>query len=59
MTARDGTELTFAIFVADTGARRSSAAKDMDRPKGARSWNGKAKKLQQRLIERWDSLYGA
>lgn len=59
MTARDGTELTFAIFVADTGARRAIAAKDKDRPKGARKWNGRAKHLQQRLIERWDSLYGA
>ena len=59
LTARDGTELAFAIFVADTGARRAIAAQDKDRPKGARSWNGKAKKLQQRLIERWDSLYGA
>lgn len=59
LTARDGTVLTFAIFVADTGARRAIANKDRDRPKGARSWNGKAKRLQQRLIERWDSLYGA
>ncbi len=59
LRAHDGTELTFAIFVADTGARRKIAAKDKERPKGARSWNRRAKGLQQRLIERWDSLYGA
>ncbi|WP_127115487.1 D-alanyl-D-alanine carboxypeptidase/D-alanyl-D-alanine endopeptidase [Shimia sediminis] len=59
ITARDGTELTFAIFVADTGARRVIATQDKERPKGARSWNRKAKGLQQRLIERWDNLYGA
>lgn len=59
LKAHDGTDLAFAIFVADTGARRAIAAKDKERPKGARSWNRKAKGLQQRLIERWDNLYGA
>ena len=57
--AHDGTELAFAIFVADTGKRGAIPAQDKERPKGARSWNGKAKGLQQRLIERWDGLYGA
>lgn len=59
LRAHDGTELAFAIFVADTGARDAIPAKDKERPKGARSWNRKAKGLQQRLIERWDGLYGA
>lgn len=57
--AHDGTELAFAIFVADTGKRGAIPAQNKERPKGARSWNGKAKGLQQRLIERWDGLYGA
>ena len=58
MTARDGTELAFAIFSADeaTGATISRAQRE--RPPGARSWNGRAKRLQQALIERWDALYG-
>lgn len=59
LKAHDGTELAFAIFVADTAARQAIAARDKERPKGARSWNRKAKGLQQRLIERWDGLYGA
>lgn len=59
LRAHDGTELAFAIFVADTGKRGAIPAQDKERPKGARSWNGKAKGLQQRLIERWDGLYGA
>ncbi|WP_299350949.1 D-alanyl-D-alanine carboxypeptidase/D-alanyl-D-alanine-endopeptidase [uncultured Shimia sp.] len=59
LKAQDGTQLTFAVFVADTAARRAIADKDKERPKGARAWNRKAKRLQQRLIERWDSLYGA
>ncbi|WP_322788014.1 D-alanyl-D-alanine carboxypeptidase/D-alanyl-D-alanine endopeptidase [Shimia gijangensis] len=59
LEAHDGTELAFAIFVADTGKRAAIPAQDKERPKGARAWNGKAKKLQQRLIERWDGLYGA
>ncbi|TKZ22404.1 D-alanyl-D-alanine carboxypeptidase/D-alanyl-D-alanine-endopeptidase [Shimia litoralis] len=57
--AHDGTLLAFAIFAADTSARRALRAEDRERPKGARTWNRKAKGLQQRLIERWDTLYGA
>lgn len=59
LRAHDGTELAFAIFVADTGRRNAIPPKNKERPKGARAWNKRAKGLQQRLIERWDSLYGA
>ncbi|MEQ9694360.1 D-alanyl-D-alanine carboxypeptidase/D-alanyl-D-alanine-endopeptidase [Shimia sp. SDUM112013] len=57
-TARDGTELAFAIFVVDSQARAAIKAADRERPPGARTWNRKAKQLQQKLIERWALLYG-
>ncbi|MDO6521488.1 D-alanyl-D-alanine carboxypeptidase/D-alanyl-D-alanine-endopeptidase [Shimia thalassica] len=59
MTAQDGTELAFAIFAVDADARRSIKEGERERPPGARTWNRKAKQLQQKLIERWDILYGA
>ena len=59
MTAPDGTELAFAIFAADTATRARIKRSDRDVPQGARSWNRKAKKLQQKLIERWGALYGS
>lgn len=59
MTAADGTELAFAIFAADQGARSRIKRANRERPEGARGWNRKAKKLQQKLIERWGSVYGS
>ncbi len=59
MTSADGTELAFAIFAADTDIRARIKRQDREVPKGARTWNGKAKRLQQQLIKRWDQLYGS
>jgi D-alanyl-D-alanine carboxypeptidase/D-alanyl-D-alanine-endopeptidase (penicillin-binding protein 4) len=59
MTAADGTELAFAIFIADTAARGRIKKADREVPAGARSWNKKSKQLQQKLIERWGTLYGS
>ena len=59
MTAADGTELAFAIFTADTQARSRIKRADRERPKGAKGWNRRSKKLQQALIERWGALYGS
>ena len=59
MTAADGTELAFAIFIADTATRARIKRADREVPAGARSWNRKSKQLQQKLIERWGSLYGS
>lgn len=58
MTARDGTELAFAIFTADQNARARISRAERERPQGARGWNRKSKQLQQQLIERWDAVYG-
>ncbi|MFV1443324.1 MULTISPECIES: D-alanyl-D-alanine carboxypeptidase/D-alanyl-D-alanine-endopeptidase [unclassified Phaeobacter] len=59
MTATDGTVLAFAIFSADQQARARIPRAERERPKGAQSWNRRAKKLQQSLIERWGRVYGS
>ncbi len=59
MTAPDGTELAFAIFAADT-RRRDALDKSIEgHPPGTRSWNRRAKRMQQKLIERWGAVYGS
>ena len=58
MRAPDGTELAFAIFAADEATRAKIKRSDRERPDGARGWNKRAKQLQQKLIERWGTLYG-
>ncbi|MEX0368368.1 MAG: D-alanyl-D-alanine carboxypeptidase/D-alanyl-D-alanine-endopeptidase, partial [Ruegeria sp.] len=59
MTARDGTEMAFAIFAADEATRSKIDRANRERPQGARSWNRRAKAMQQHLIERWGALYGS
>ncbi|MGY6411237.1 MAG: D-alanyl-D-alanine carboxypeptidase/D-alanyl-D-alanine endopeptidase [Alkalilacustris sp.] len=51
-------ELAFAIFAADLDARARIPADQRERPAGARDWSASARRLQQRLIERWGTLYG-
>lgn len=58
ITGQDGREMVFAIFAADTKKRAGISRADREGPPGARSWNRKAKRVQQGLIERWDALYG-
>ena len=52
-------ELAFAVFAADTKRRSGLTKAQRERPDGARSWNGRAKVLQQDLIDRWAVLFGA
>ncbi len=59
LNAPDGQVLAFAIFEADVNARERLIGPDRERPKGARTWNGRAKRLQQALIERWGAVYSA
>lgn len=59
MTAPDGTEMAFAIFTANTARRAKMDQNANERPPGARSWNRRAKQLQQDLIERWGMVYGS
>ncbi len=55
----DGTELAFAIFAANIARRDLLSREERERPPGASEWNVRAKTLQQALIERWGTLYGA
>lgn len=59
MTAPDGTELAFAIFAADEAARGRITKANREAPRGASSWNKRAKSMQQQLIERWSTLYSS
>lgn len=56
--APGGREIAFAIFSADLPRRARIAEADRDRPPGARDWAGRARALQQGLIERWAALVG-
>jgi D-alanyl-D-alanine carboxypeptidase/D-alanyl-D-alanine-endopeptidase (penicillin-binding protein 4) len=59
LTGPDGTEMAFAIFAADESIRATLTRAERERPAGGVSWNRRAKKMQQQLIERWGVLYGA
>ncbi|MEO9574886.1 MAG: D-alanyl-D-alanine carboxypeptidase/D-alanyl-D-alanine-endopeptidase [Lentilitoribacter sp.] len=58
MTAKDGRVMAFAIFAADEATRSRISKANRESPQGARSWNGRAKVMQQKLIDRWGLLYG-
>lgn len=53
----NGPDLAFVIFTADQAQRQALSPDQMERPKGARSWNRRSKTLQQDLIERWSQSY--
>ncbi len=57
MHAPDGRVMSFAIFAADAATRAALTRAQRERPRGAQSWNARAKKLQQQLIERWGLVY--
>ena len=57
MNAPGGQTLAFAIFAADETTRKRIAKADRESPRGAKSWNNRAKAMHQRLIQRWGQLY--
>lgn len=59
MTAADGTVLAFAIFVSDEKIRSRISKANREAPQGAKTYNTRAKKVQQKLIGRWGSVYGS
>lgn len=59
LTAPDGSELAFAIFAADTKRRAGLTRAQRARADGAKSWNTRAKRLQQALLKRWGAAYGS
>jgi len=52
-----GNELVFTIFAADLEARARGKAAGDEQPAGSISWNARAKRLQQRLLQRWALNY--
>jgi D-alanyl-D-alanine carboxypeptidase/D-alanyl-D-alanine-endopeptidase (penicillin-binding protein 4) len=58
LTAQDGTVMAFAIFASDQGRRAAIKREDREAPSGGRTWNRRAKRVQQALIERWGVMYG-
>jgi D-alanyl-D-alanine carboxypeptidase/D-alanyl-D-alanine-endopeptidase (penicillin-binding protein 4) len=59
ITAPDGTRLAFASFAADVPARIQAKALGLEVPRGARTFNARAKRLHQALIGRWAVVYGS
>ncbi|MDG1472315.1 MAG: D-alanyl-D-alanine carboxypeptidase/D-alanyl-D-alanine-endopeptidase [Ascidiaceihabitans sp.] len=59
MEVSDGTVLVFAIFSADESVRKRITKANREAPQGARGYNKRAKQMQQRLIERWGTLYSS
>ncbi len=51
--------LIFAFFAVDMKIRAKITKAERERPKGARSWNKRAKRLQQKLIENWVAGFDA
>jgi D-alanyl-D-alanine carboxypeptidase/D-alanyl-D-alanine-endopeptidase (penicillin-binding protein 4) len=56
-TAGDGTVLAFAILAADEATRAGIDRASQTSAPGSRSWNRRAKRLQQALIERWTVMH--
>ena len=57
-TAKDGTEMAFAIFTGDVTRRDAVPPAEREKPRGGVEWTKRSKRLQQQLIERWAEVYG-
>ena len=53
-----GKEMVFAIFTAEMDAREAAKDDVEEVPDGARAWNGRSRRLQQRLLQRWGVVFG-
>jgi serine-type D-Ala-D-Ala carboxypeptidase/endopeptidase (penicillin-binding protein 4) len=49
----DGRDLAFAIFAADLDARAIAKTLPDETPPGARAWAGKARRVQQQILQHW------
>ena len=54
---RGGRTVVFSIVSADLPRRAALSDETRERPVGARSWSGRARGLQQDLIERWSAMH--
>ncbi|SHG90009.1 D-alanyl-D-alanine carboxypeptidase/D-alanyl-D-alanine endopeptidase [Marivita hallyeonensis] len=55
----DGTELAFAFFSADLPSRDALSREERERPPGGKTYNTRARKLQQRMLARWGIVYNS
>ena len=53
LRAADGRKLAFAIFASDLQAREIGKLEGSEQPRGARTWNRKAHRLQHQLLRHW------
>lgn len=53
----EGSDLAFAIFAANLDRREHGKATGDEVPAGSIAWNRRAKRLQQRLLQRWGLIY--
>jgi D-alanyl-D-alanine carboxypeptidase/D-alanyl-D-alanine-endopeptidase (penicillin-binding protein 4) len=56
--ASSGRTLAFSVFCADLDQRDRLTEEQMERPPGGRSYNTRAKRLQQVLLRRWGAMFG-
>jgi D-alanyl-D-alanine carboxypeptidase/D-alanyl-D-alanine-endopeptidase (penicillin-binding protein 4) len=59
LTTQDGRILAFAIFTADPETRARLTRAQRDRAPGARSWNGRSRRLQHAMLRRWGRIYAS
>ncbi|MEM7473127.1 MAG: D-alanyl-D-alanine carboxypeptidase/D-alanyl-D-alanine-endopeptidase [Pseudomonadota bacterium] len=57
VTTPQGRDLAFAIYTSDLERRSKLSRAERERPRGARGWNSRSRRMQQRLIARWSTLY--
>ena len=55
---RTGRDMAFAIFCGDIERRAALSIAERERPDGGRDYAGRARRLQQQLIDRWAIMYG-
>ena len=55
---RTGRDMAFAIFCGDVERRAALTVAERERPDGGRDYAGRARRLQQQLIDRWAIMYG-
>ena len=53
ITTPGGRDLAFAVFMSDVARRSTIPRAQRERPRGAKGWNGRAKRLQRELLRRW------
>ena len=55
---RTGRDMAFAIFCGDVDRRAELSVEERENPPGGRDYSGRARRLQQQLIDRWAIVHG-